>query len=396
MAELSSGMQKFLTQANKRWKAEAERAKEEGGGFTEVDDGRYIARLTSGELADSAASGRPMMPLGFTILEGDNTGDKVTHFRMLDGDEGLKWAGKDLMVFGIDPEDVIWDPKKAKEDMYILNVLKELVKEKPVVKIRLKTKGDFQNVMIEGLIEDYEGGDDDAGKIDDAEVEVGSTVTWKKGKKTMTGKVTKLKGDTATIEGEDDETYKVEVEDLTLVEDESGSDEPEIEVGSKVSWKKGKKTLTGTVKKIKGDAVTVEDEDDETHKLELDDLTLIEDDDEGSDEPEIEVGSTVKWGKGKKEKTGEVSKIKGDMATVKDDDGEKHLVEISDLTLVEAEEDGAVTVGCKVGFTWKGDDLEGVVKEVLEDDEKLKVKVGSKVYTVKAADCELIDGDKDK
>ena len=57
---------------------------------------------------------------------------------------------------------------------------------------------------------------------------------------------------------------------------------------------------------------------------------------------------------------------------------------------VPAADEAQVEVGTKVSFTWGKDELEGEVKEILEDEGKLKVKVGTKIYPVKAENATIV------
>jgi hypothetical protein len=116
--------------------------------------------------------------------------------------------------------------------------------------------------------------------------------------------------------------------------DEEPEDTPaEIEEGSEVTWDDDGNEKTGTVKKIKGEKAVVEDEDGDEHKVALDDLTLAEGDEK--EEPEIEVGSEVKWtDEDQDEHEGTVKKIKKGVATVKE--GKKEYdVEVGDLELTD-------------------------------------------------------------
>ena len=54
-------------------------------------------------------------------------------------------------------------------------------------------------------------------------------------------------------------------------------------------------------------------------------------------------------------------------------------------------EEITLEIGMKVKFDWKGEELEGEVKEILEDEEKVKVKVGNKIYPVKADKISLVE-----
>lgn len=112
-----------------------------------------------------------------------------------------------------------------------------------------------------------------------------------------------------------------------------------IEVGSKVEWEDDDgDDHKGEVIKIKEDTATVEDDDGDEHKVDLDDLELVVSKSTGSKsdkkEVKIEVGSEVEWtDKDGDDCEGEVLKIKGDVATVEDDDGDEHKVALEDLKL---------------------------------------------------------------
>ena len=115
------------------------------------------------------------------------------------------------------------------------------------------------------------------------------------------------------------------------------AEESKIEVGSLVKWDDGE----GEVVKIKGGTATVEDDDGDEHKVDLDDLELVvvekkeEGKKESKKEAKIEVGSEVEWeDKDGDSHEGEVLKIKGDVATVEDDNGDEHKVDLDDLELV--------------------------------------------------------------
>ena len=129
-----------------------------------------------------------------------------------------------------------------------------------------------------------------------------------------------------------------DLKNLTGEKSPEKAEEAKIEVGSKVKWD----DKEGEVLKIKGDVATVEDDDDEEeHKVDLDDLELViakkselKSGKEGKKEAKIEVGSEVEWeDKDGDSHEGEVLKIKGDVATVEDDDGEEHKVDLDDLEL---------------------------------------------------------------
>lgn len=124
------------------------------------------------------------------------------------------------------------------------------------------------------------------------------------------------------------------VKSLTREKSPEKTEESKIVVGSNVKWE----DKEGEVIKIKGDVATVEDDDGDEHKVDLDDLELVvvkkSSAKSEKKEPKIEVGSEVEWtDKDGDSKEGEVLKIKGDVATVEDDNGDEHKVDLDDLEL---------------------------------------------------------------
>lgn len=69
---------------------------------------------------------------------------------------------------------------------------------------------------------------------------------------------------------------------------------------------------------------------------------------------------------------------------------EEPAEEEEEVVVTEAEEEAQVEIGSDVSFEWKGETLEGKVKEILEAEGKLKISSGGKVYPVKAENVTLI------
>jgi len=65
-------------------------------------------------------------------------------------------------------------------------------------------------------------------------------------------------------------------------------------------------------------------------------------------------------------------------------------VETGEEVPVEEPAEESVDVGSKVSFDWKGEKLEGEIKEFTDNDTKAKIKVGSKIYPVKVEDLTLV------
>jgi preprotein translocase subunit YajC len=124
--------------------------------------------------------------------------------------------------------------------------------------------------------------------------------------------------------------------------DEDEDEDGEIKVGSRVRADNGK---VGTVTKIDDEDVTVKGVGGKTWTADMDDLTLEpeaendtppddEDDDDDADEgeaaPAFAVGDKVTWDDG--DESGEILKLKGDKARVKDSDGDEISVPLAELT----------------------------------------------------------------
>jgi hypothetical protein len=228
------------------------------------------------------------------------------------------------------------------------STLETIVEAEPVCKIvSVKMAGEFQNVYLNKVDADGSGDDDDDDDDDDEKP---------RGKKGKKGKKTGKKPD-ADEDGDDDE------------------DAAEIEEGDIVMFKppRAKKAKRCVVDKVKGEKVTLHDEDDEDTIYKGILLELVEavdpdedDDDDDDDDDEKPRGKKGKKGKktGKKPDADEDGDDDGDGD---DDDGEE----------VEIEK------GSKVAVNYKGKEYTGKVKDLDEDDETITVrfKVGKDFVT---------------
>ena len=136
------------------WKT-AHETKDEFSGFATYEDGRYFAALTDASRGESKASGRDQVVFEFTFLDGDYKGKTVRDFNGLDRAESIPFLIRKIESMGFeapeDPDDL--------EDL-----LKKMVKAHPKFRIILKTKGEYQNLYIDKLLEEgeapeLEGGD---------------------------------------------------------------------------------------------------------------------------------------------------------------------------------------------------------------------------------------------
>jgi len=138
-------------------KTKAEAAK--GSQFTEYEDGRYVARLMGGSIGKSQSSGRLQITWTFKFEEGEYEGQNKLDFSGLETEQNLYWLGLRLRELGYEL------PDKAEQLQEILN---DIAQTKPLCKIRLKTKGEFQNLFIDKV---YAAGDEVQGDTGVTETE---------------------------------------------------------------------------------------------------------------------------------------------------------------------------------------------------------------------------------
>ena len=130
----------------KGFKEQQEKAKE--GGF-DYEDGVYFAQLVGLEFAEAKQSGRPQLEWTWLFLEGDNKGKKTMDFDGLDREDALVWVMRKLSQLGY-AIDELQSPEE------LVDLVDEIVEEKICAKIRLKTKGEYQNLLIDRVVENSE------------------------------------------------------------------------------------------------------------------------------------------------------------------------------------------------------------------------------------------------
>ncbi len=79
-------------------------------------------------------------------------------------------------------------------------------------------------------------------------------------------------------------------------------------------------------------------------------------------------------------------------------DGDPHITSDDDEDAVEESEEeetsddaDAVDVGDDVNFTFKGQDMQGTIIEILEDEDKARIKSGGKIYPIKVENISKIE-----
>ena len=149
---MDNALKNKLKKAQNNWQGARERAKESTG-FTEVPDGRYLAPLTNAQICESRSSGRLQIQWTWTISDGEFEKDTKLDFDGLETEDNLVFLGRKLSRFGYElPEDIT----------EISDILDELIEKQPLARIRLKTKGEFQNVYVDKLMRSVSSDDENS------------------------------------------------------------------------------------------------------------------------------------------------------------------------------------------------------------------------------------------
>ena len=259
---------KHLRGMNKHLEKAKEAASE--GGFEEFNDGKYRMMATDAKVGVSKNK-RVQVIISWKFLEGDYKGKQKLDFEGLTEDH-LPYLLRKLDAMGYDTSELTDLEDELKQ------ILDDIKKSKPKCKVSLKTKGEFQNVYVNGVLgEDDEDDEDDEDEEDEEKPK-------KKGKKDDDDEEDedededeeeeeeKPKSKKSKKKDDDDEDEDEDEEDEDEEDDEDDEDDDEEEEKPK----KGKKA-----KKSKDDDEDEDDEDDDEEE-------------EVEDEVDVVVGSIVK------------------------------------------------------------------------------------------------------
>src|SRR3990167_7809564 len=133
-----------IKQLSKAWKTAYEVKDEITQGF-EPEDGRYAVAIVSASIGESKASGRDQITWEYLFLDGEYKGKSFRSFDGLERAEGLPYLMKRIEALGYDVPESVDD---------LEGLLETITKEKPKVKIIVKTKGEFRNVYVIKPIEE--------------------------------------------------------------------------------------------------------------------------------------------------------------------------------------------------------------------------------------------------
>jgi hypothetical protein len=222
--------------AQDAWKKATETAKT--GGFPQYEDGRYKVQLV--DVGEQESKGGDLyVVFTFKFLDGDYKGKPIQKWDNAEDFQKFEYLAKDLERLGhadISPEDVV-------------EALKELKKEKPVLWLSLKTKDENQQKWIQNVIK-QEGTNDGESEEDEDEDVVGTDDAAEETEET----------DDETEEAETDE----EVEDAEEADEEAeeeSDDEDEDEEEEEKPVKKAVKGLPEKKKKAQPEPEPEEEEE---------------------------------------------------------------------------------------------------------------------------------------
>jgi len=213
-----------LKKANQFWSSAKKRVKDnEGKGFAEYSDGKYIARVVKADIGESQTSGRTQVVWAFRFEDGKYEGDEKLDFAGMDSEDNIYYLGRRLEDFGYEM------PDTAEE---LQETLDAIVAEKPLCKIRLKTKGEFQNVYIDRVYDK-----DDEPETEDEEEDEAPAKKVKSGKKAKAepepeedeAEEDEEESDEAAEEVEEESDDEAESEDADEESDEEAEEEEETE-----------------------------------------------------------------------------------------------------------------------------------------------------------------------
>jgi hypothetical protein len=265
-----------LKASKKLWKTAQQKVVDNRGKSDkpQFEDGIYLAKLTGAKLVEFDSGLKVVFDWKFE--DGEYDGQIKKDYQGITSEDNLYYFGRRIEELGYEMPD-------SPEDLPEL--LAALEKEKPLGKIRLRTKGDYQNVYLEKLLTGDEDEDEDDAAEEDAE-EADETEEAEEEEKPKKGK----KGKPAS-EPEADDEEEEEEEETDEEEDADAEEDGDVElaVGMKVIADTQKGKRAGTVKEIlaKEGLVRVDVGDGKVVRVALDKVAFDDTpDDEEEDETE--------------------------------------------------------------------------------------------------------------
>jgi hypothetical protein len=210
-----------LKQAKKLWKKARKEAEVPFG--SQYEDGRYKAKLIKAEIGTSQ-NDRLQITWTWKFTAGENKGEQVLDFDGLETEDNLIWLGRKLVRLGAELPDDLDD---------LQELLNDIVSGKPEAMIQLITKGDFQNLRIQRLV-DEEADEEEEDDVDEEEED----------EEDEEDEDDDEEDEEEEEESDDDDEDEDEEDDE---DDEEEEEEVELESGMRVIAHVGRKKLVGTV-----------------------------------------------------------------------------------------------------------------------------------------------------
>ncbi len=182
-----------------------------------VPDGVYVGKINMAEFGESQNSGRPQVAWAAKISVGEFKGETVRWWSGLKTEQNMMFLQRDIARLGKEVPEGIED---------LEDILKEIENEKPSIRFRVKTDGEFTNIRVLKKLSSA-----DAEDADEEETEEEEEVA---------------KEEPKDVEPETEEEEVVEETEEEVVEEE----EPTLEVGLRAAFDLKGKEVVGEVTKI--------------------------------------------------------------------------------------------------------------------------------------------------
>jgi hypothetical protein len=207
--------------------SKGQEAFKEGDDFNNVDldPGKHVCILLKGRAVDTKNG--PQIVLDFKVAgESEQAGGRVSKFYGLTEEQAV-WLFRDLAKLGYEVDEL--------DEAQLEEILEDISKTTPVVRLTAKKAGDYVNLFIDKLLDDVSASEVEPAEAEEAEAETETEeeeVEEKPAKKAVAKKPLKV-AKKAEPEAEEEEEPAEEEE---TEEDPSGDDdEVELKVGMKVT-----------------------------------------------------------------------------------------------------------------------------------------------------------------
>lgn len=117
-----------------------------------IPDGQYVGKLVTAEVGESQSSGRLQVHFKAVVSTGEYKGETINWYSGLKSEQNFMYLQRDITRLG----------KEVPEDINDLEeVLSEIAKEKPSIRFKVVTSGDFTNVRLLKKLNSEEAPDED-------------------------------------------------------------------------------------------------------------------------------------------------------------------------------------------------------------------------------------------